>query len=427
LNLLLYNIALRLYWLFIKVAGPFNKKAKLWSEGRKDLISRLKIKLKDNKAPIAWFHCASLGEFEQARPVIEKLRISARDKKNPHKEQEKFKILLTFFSPSGYEIRKNYEGADYIFYLPLDTKSNAKEFIEVANPAIAFFVKYEFWYYYLNELKENNIPVISFSAFFRRDQVFFRSYGIFYKNILKKFNRIFVQNEESYNLLKSISIENAEIGGDTRFDRVKEICDHKKSIAIAEKFKDNKKVLVIGSSWPEDMRVLVPFINTFDENLKLIIAPHELHEKDLANLETSITGKSIRFSKANLNEVAQYDVLIIDNIGMLSSIYQYGEFAYIGGAFGKGLHNILEAATYGMPVFFGPDYKKFNEASELVKLGSGFPVKDQHEFTEAFSRLWKDENLRLSVAKKSRLFIENNIGATDKILSYCQTILEDKI
>ena len=414
MNLLLYILALRSYWLFIKVASPFNKKAKLWIDGRKDLIAGLKIKLKDNKAPIAWFHCASLGEFEQARPVIEKLKTQ-----NP-----KLKTLLTFFSPSGYEIRKNYEGADYIFYLPLDTKQNAREFIEAAKPAIAFFVKYEFWYYYLNELNKNNIPVISFSAFFRRDQIFFRSYGSFYKEMLKKFNRIFVQNEESYHLLKSAGIENSEVAGDTRFDRVKEVCDNKKSIAVAEKFKNNKKVLVIGSSWPEDMKMLVPFINTFDKDLKFIIAPHELHENDLTNLEATIKRKSIRFSKTNLDEAAQYDVLIIDNIGMLSSLYQYGEFAYIGGAFGKGLHNILEAAAYGMPVFFGPNYKKFNEAIELVKLGSAFSVNDHSEFMEAFSKLWKDENIRQSAAKKSGSFIEKNIGATNKILSYCKTIPE---
>jgi 3-deoxy-D-manno-octulosonic-acid transferase len=416
MNLLIYNIALRSYYLFIKAASPFNKKAKLWTEGRKDLIDRLRIKLKDNKAPVAWFHCASLGEFEQARPVIQKIKTQ-----NP-----KFKILLTFFSPSGYEIRKNYEGADYIFYLPLDTKKNARRFIEAVKPAIAFFVKYEFWHYYLDELKKNNIPAISFSTFFRSDQVFFRSYGTFYKNMLKKFNRIFVQNEESYKLLKSINIENIEIAGDTRFDRVKEICDNKKSVIIAEKFKDKKKVLVIGSSWPEDMRVLAQFINTFDENLKLIIAPHELHEKDLLNIEGLITRKSVRYSKANAKDVNQYDVLIIDNIGMLASLYQYGEFAYIGGAFGKGLHNILEAATYGMPVFFGPNYKKFNEATELVKLGSAFSVKDKNEFAEALNRLWKDETLRLSLAEKSRLFIEKNTGATDKILAYCKTIMEEK-
>jgi 3-deoxy-D-manno-octulosonic-acid transferase len=415
-NLLAYKIALFSYRLLIKVASPFNRKAKLWIDGRRDLIEKLRERLKDNKAPIAWFHCASLGEFEQARPVIEKLKT----------QNSKLKILLTFFSPSGYEIRKNYEGADYIFYLPLDTKKNAREFIEATKPAIAFFVKYEFWYYYLNELKKNNIPVISISAIFRKDQLLFRSYGSFYKNILKKFDRIFVQNEESYNLLKSIDIKNTEIAGDTRFDRVKEICDHKKSIEIAEKFKDNKKVLVIGSSWTEDMKVLISFINTFDKNVKFIIAPHELHEKDLANLESLIKRKCVRFSKTKPEEAAQYDVLIIDNIGMLASLYQYGEFAYIGGAFGKGLHNILEAATYGMPVFFGSNYKKFNEASELIKLGSAFSVKDENEFTEAFSKLWKDENLRLSIAEQSRAFIEKNTGATDKILSYCKMIMEGK-
>jgi 3-deoxy-D-manno-octulosonic-acid transferase len=416
-NLFIYKIALRSYKLLIKAASPFNKKAKLWSEGRKDLIVKLRMQLKNNRSPIAWFHCASLGEFEQARPVIGKFKIQ-----NP-----KSKILLTFFSPSGYEIRKNYEGADYIYYLPLDSKRNARRFIEVVKPSIAFFVKYEFWYYYLSELKKNAIPVISFSAIFRKNQLFFRSYGTFYKNMLKKFDRIFVQNEESYYLLKSININNTEIGGDTRFDRVKEISEHKKDIVIAEKFKGHQKLMVIGSSWPEDMKLLVPFINAFDQGLKFIIAPHELHEKDLADIEALIRRKSIRFSMADQNNIDQYDVLIIDNIGMLSSLYQYGEFAYIGGAFGKGLHNILEAATYGMPVFFGPDYKKFNEATELVKLGAAIPVKDLNELNIQFSRLWKNENLRIDLANKSRVFIEKNTGATDKILSYCKPMLEDRL
>jgi 3-deoxy-D-manno-octulosonic-acid transferase len=412
-NLFIYKIALRSYKLLIKAASPFNRKAKLWYEGRRDLIVKLQIQLKANRSAIAWFHCASLGEFEQARPVMEKFKIQ-----NPE-----FKILLTFFSPSGYEIRKNYEGADYIYYLPLDSKRNARRFIEAVKPSIAFFVKYEFWYYYLNQLKKNSIPVISFSAIFRKNQLFFRSYGTFYKNILKKFDRIFVQNEESYYLLKSININNTEIGGDTRFDRVKQIAEHKKSIVIAEKFKGHKKLMVIGSSWPEDMRLLIPFINTSDPELKFIIAPHELHEKELADIEELIRRKSIRFSKANENNIDQYDVLIIDNIGMLSSLYQYGEFAYIGGAFGKGLHNILEAATYGMPVFFGPDYKKFNEATELVKLGAAIPVKDLNELNTQFSRLWENEEARTDLANKSREFIGQNIGATDKILSYCKPIL----
>ncbi|MFL5728952.1 MAG: 3-deoxy-D-manno-octulosonic acid transferase [Cytophagaceae bacterium] len=415
MNLFIYKIALRSYQLLIKAAGPFNKKAKLWSEGRKDLIVKLRQSMKDNRGPVAWFHCASLGEFEQARPVIEKFKI----------QHSTFKILLTFFSPSGYEIRKNYEKADYIFYLPLDSKRNARRFIEAAKPSIAFFVKYEFWYYYLNELKKNQIPVISFSAIFRKDQLFFRRYGTFYKNILKKFNRIFVQNEESYYLLHAISIKHSEIAGDTRFDRVKEICDQKKNIPIAAKFKDAKKVLVIGSSWPQDMNLLIPFINSFDKDLKVIVAPHELHERNLADMEGRIERKIIRFSRAEESSVNQYDVLIIDNIGMLSSLYQYGEFAYIGGAFGKGLHNILEAATYGMPVFFGPNYSKFHEAVALVNYGTAFPVNDRKEFTEQFAKFWQDESFRLSVAAKSKNFVEKNTGATEKILSYTKKILEE--
>jgi 3-deoxy-D-manno-octulosonic-acid transferase len=414
LNLFLYKIGLKSFGLLVKCVSPFNKKAKKWNEGRKDLLLHLKYKFKGNTSPVAWFHCASLGEFEQARPLIEQFR----------SENEKFKILLTFFSPSGYEIRKDYQQADYIFYLPLDTKRNARRFVEATSPSIAFFAKYEFWYYFISELKKKNIPVISFSATFRTDQIFFRPYGAFYKNILKKFAMIFVQNESSYYLLKSHNINNTAIAGDTRFDRVKTLCDNRKKIVIAENFKGSKKLLVIGSGWQQDMNVLTPFINDFKEELQIIIAPHELHENELLSLKTDLKRKTIFYSEADPKTVHRYEILVIDNIGMLSSIYQYGEFAYIGGAFGKGLHNILEAATYGMPIFFGPNYLKFNEAADLVKASCAFPISDTESFNKIFASFYNNETLRASVSEKCRSYVSGHTGATKKILTYCKSLLQ---
>jgi 3-deoxy-D-manno-octulosonic-acid transferase len=413
INLFLYTIGLNSFGLLVKCASPFNKKAKKWVQGRKDLLFQLKNKFKDNSAPVAWFHCASLGEFEQARPLLEQFKTE-----NPN-----YKILLTFFSPSGYEIRKDYQQADYVFYLPLDTKKNARQFIETTRPTIAFFAKYEFWYYYIRALKNNSIPVISFSTTFRPDQIFFKPYGTFYRNILKMFEMIFVQNENSYRLLKSIRIENVAIAGDTRFDRVKTLCDNRKKIELVEKFKGNKKLLVIGSSWPQDIQLLAPFIQNAREGLKVIIAPHEIHENELEALQKELKGKSILYSKAELENLNDYTILIIDNVGMLSSIYQYAEFAYIGGAFGKGLHNILEAATYGMPIFFGPKYSKFNEATDLVKASCAFPVNDIEEFTRIFDSCYSNENLRVSLADKCSAYVSGHTGATRKILAHCKTIL----
>jgi 3-deoxy-D-manno-octulosonic-acid transferase len=413
-NLFLYKIGLKSFGLLVKCVSPFNKKAKKWVEGRKGLLPHLKYQFQNNTAPVAWFHCASLGEFEQARPLLEKFKT----------EYSRYKILLTFFSPSGYEIRKDYPQADYVYYLPLDTKKNARKFIESTKPAIAFFAKYEFWYYFIYELKKKNIPVISFSANFRQDQIFFKPYGTFYKNILKMFEMIFVQNESSYYLLKSINIKNTAVAGDTRFDRVKTLCDNRKKNIIAEKFKDNKKLLVIGSSWPQDLQIIAPFINEFKDELKIIIAPHELHENELMALQNEFKRKTILYSQANPETVNESEILIIDNIGMLSSLYQYAEFAYIGGAFGKGLHNILEAATYGMPIFFGPNYAKFNEAIDLVKTSCAFPINDTTSLNKIFSSFYNNEDLRSSVSEKCSAYVSSHTGATGKILAHCKTILK---
>lgn len=409
---LLYSLSVRLYAALISFVAPFNAKAKKWKEGRTAIISRIQSAMKGNKAPVAWFHCASLGEFEQARPVLEGFR----------KIYPEYKIVLTFFSPSGYEVRKNYAQADYIFYLPLDTKANAADFIEAIKPAIALFVKYEFWHFYISELKKRDIPVISFSAIFRKEQLFFKPYGGFYRNILKNLSRIFVQDERSVQLLKSIGIA-AEVAGDTRFDRVKEIAASVKHIAIARNFKNGEQLLIIGSAWMQDMEVLMPCLNKI-ANLKIIVAPHEIKDKDITAMISGLNNKKcIRYSKADEHTVNSYDVLIIDNIGMLSSLYQYAEFACIGGGFGKGIHNILEAATFGIPIFFGTNYQRFKEAVDLINSNAAFSITTTDDFEKEFTTFLNHEGQRLIASKKCRDYVASHTGATEKILNCCKAYL----
>lgn len=410
---LFYSFFLQVYGLLVRLAALWNPKAKQWTEGRRDILDKISMAMQGNTAPVAWFHCASLGEFEQARPVIEAFT----------KEFPSYKIMLTFFSPSGYEVRKNYAVADLIFYLPLDTALNARKFIGSVKPVIAFFAKYEFWYHYLYELKQSNIPAVSFSAIFRSEQVFFKPYGSFFRSILSNFQHIFVQNQSSLHLLQKIGIQQVSIAGDTRFDRVQTIASQKKDLPLVATFKQGQKLLIIGSGWPQDMHVLIPFLNRFTEPLKIIIAPHEIHETEITSLQTQLQKKSVRFSQAQQTGITAADVLIIDNIGMLSSLYQYGEFAYIGGAFGKGLHNILEAATFGMPVFFGPNYIKFQEAIDLIAAGAAFSVHTTEDFASQFTALYMAEETRLAKADLSRQYVTNHTGATRKIISYSRHIL----
>ncbi len=325
-----------------------------------------------------------------------------------------YKILLTFFSPSGYEVRKNYAGADYIFYLPFDTAANARHFVERVDPAIAFFIKYEFWYHYLRELKARQIPTFSFSAIFRPDQIFFKPYGGFYRSFLRFFNHILVQNQESVDLLKKIGVTNVTLAGDTRFDRVKQVADAKKDIPVARLFKADTPLLVVGSAWQADMDVLIPFLNRFEKPLKVIIAPHEIHDDEIERWRSQLPGPTIRFSEvANQLTIQPSNHLIIDNVGMLSSLYQYGDFAYIGGAFGKGLHNILEAATFRMPLFFGPNYGKFQEAVDLVKAGAAFPVSNSAELETVFTRLYADSSVASAISGD---YVTLNTGATSKVM-----------
>lgn len=407
----LYSIGIRLYGLMIRIAAPFNPKAAQWVNGRKGFfadfstrLNRMRINAPGQKT--AWFHCASLGEFEQGRPLIETFR----------KEHPDYFIVLTFFSPSGFENRKNYEGADLIFYLPLDTRVNARRFLETLTPDIVFFVKYEFWFNYLNLLQEKNIPHYLVSGIFRADQHFFKWYGDWPRKILKGFTHIFVQNQFSIELLEFVGITNASICGDTRFDRVMEVSSRKKELPVAEAFAEGHLVLVAGSSWTADEELLVRFMSEHPGKIRLIIAPHELHESSLAELKSAFGPRCGMYSSLSASEAKELDVLIIDMIGILSQLYRFGRLAYIGGGFGAGIHNILEAAVYGVPVLFGPNYHKFHEATELVAAKGAFPV---HQYKDLQSRILDFIDKKGEIAEageRCARFVKVNLGATRKIL-----------
>ena len=405
---LLYRAGIQAYTLLLKSAAPFHDRARKMVTGREHLLPEIKAKLANNTHPLIWFHCASLGEFEQGRPVLEKITA----------QFPQYKIILTFFSPSGYEIRKNYPGATYIFYLPLDTPDNARQFLNLVNPALAVFVKYEFWYNYLHQLKQRQIPTISISAIFRPDQLFFKPYGSFYRNMLHCFTHLFTQNKVSADLLSSINLSQVTVAGDTRFDRVLQTAVAVRGIPIVEEFKQDMPLFIIGSSWPQDMEILLPFIQKWADRVKFIIAPHEIHEKDLLAIEAQLTVKTIRYSQATKQRVADFQVLLIDNIGMLGSLYAYGNYAYIGGAFGKGLHNTLEAAVFGLPLFFGPNYQKFQEAIDLVGLQVAFPIQNTAELTSAFAYLYANDNLYQTTAAQAKKYVQTQAGATDIILKH---------
>jgi 3-deoxy-D-manno-octulosonic-acid transferase len=411
--LILYNLSIWIAQLLYRIAAVFHTKAHLFVSGRSGIFEKLKSAINENKNPVVWIHCASLGEFEQGRPIIESLK----------SQSPSLKILLTFFSPSGYEVRKNYQQADYIFYLPWDTAQNAKRFISITKPSLAIFIKYEFWHNYTNQLKKNNVPIISAASIFRPDQVFFKWYGSFFRGILKKFTHFFVQTPQSLELLKQIGITQTSLTGDTRFDRVFEVTQQAGEIEIARNFKGTEKTFVVGSLWPEDLEVLAPFINEHERTLKFILAPHEISERFLTQIEQSLSVKTIRYSSAKDN-LENYSVLIIDNIGMLSKLYRYGEFAWIGGAFGKGLHNILEAACYGIPVFFGnKNYHKFQEANDLIMRGGAFAVSDYLDLKKNFELLINKPESFLLACEVTRSYVKENLGATTKIVSYCKTML----
>ncbi|PKP20165.1 MAG: 3-deoxy-D-manno-octulosonic acid transferase [Bacteroidetes bacterium HGW-Bacteroidetes-21] len=409
---LVYFLSILFYTWIIRAVSPFNHKAKLWITGRKDWRNKLKNQIKPGEKWI-WFHCASLGEFEQGRPVVEKIK-----ERNPG-----LKILLTFFSPSGYEVRKNYTGADYVCYLPEDFPANASFFVKTVKPEMVFFVKYEFWYFFISALHKSRIPVYLISAIFRPDQIFFRWYGAWYHKILRKYTRIFVQDEASENLLKQSGVTNVIRAGDTRFDRVWQIFQSKKEMDIATQFVDNQFVVVAGSTWKPDEEMICHWINKAAPEFKLIIAPHLIDEEHIQELKSMLKVPTMRYSEAAHVQPKDYKVLIIDNIGMLSSLYQYGQFAYVGGGFGVGLHNILEAAVYGIPVVFGPNYRKFSEAVQLIAQGGAYTVPDASTFECAFRELSTNHQARTDAGKKAGLFVQEHIGAIGVILENVKTEL----
>ncbi len=402
----LYQISIFLYSLAVRFSALFNEKAKLFVQGRKNWETKLRQQIeKDTK--YVWFHCASLGEFEQGRPLIEEIK----------KQFPKYKIVLTFFSPSGFEVRKNYGGAAIVCYLPLDTKQNARNFIEIVKPEKAFFIKYEFWYFYLAELKKGNIPIYVISAIFRENQHFFKNtlWGKWYKKILFRFEHIFVQNKSSAELLKNAGLTNISVSGDTRFDRVATIANAAKKIEVVEKFKANSLVIVAGSTWKPDEELLIRFINQ-NSNIKLIIAPHEVSQNNVNRIHQLLKKPAISFSKVNETEINKYQVLIIDSIGLLSSLYQYGNIAYIGGGFGVGIHNILEAATFGMPIIFGPNFRKFKEAVDLTSNGGAFAITNLNELEHTFNQFISDKELLTETSEISKNYVRKNVGSTKFII-----------
>ena len=416
---MIYNIVIYFVLWGIAIASLFNEKVRKMWRGEREAFKILKQKV-DPNAKYIWFHAASLGEFEQGRPLMERIR----------KDNPQYKILLTFYSPSGYEVRKNYEGADIICYMPVDTRLNAIRFLRLVRPVMAFFIKYEFWSNFLHILKHRNIPTYSVSSIFREDQVFFKWYGRSYAGVLKCFTRFFVQNEESKRLLEGIGITAVDVVGDTRFDRVLQIKEAAKQLPICEAFRTGVassqsadvphhdfKVFVAGSSWPPDENIFIPFFNEH-KDWRLLIAPHVIAEEHLKLILSLIKGKKVvRYTQTTPEEAAEADVLIIDCFGLLSSMYNYGDVAYIGGGFGVGIHNTLEAAVWNMPVIFGPNNKKFQEAQGLLKSDGGFEINTNEDFSGLMSSLMNDEAFLKQAGDKAGAFVAHLAGATDKVLA----------
>jgi len=400
----LYNVGIIIFSALAHLIAPFNSRALLWVQGRKKWVEKIKEKLKPGDRVI-WMHCASLGEFEQGRPVIEAIK----------KEMPAFKIVLTFFSPSGYEIRKNYSNADCISYLPSDTPGNAAKFIDVVKPEFVIFVKYEFWNNYISTLYRNNIPLYLISGIFRPGQHFFKWYGSFFRGMLRKFEKIFVQDQRSFDLLSGIGIEKVFLAGDTRFDRVIQIAGTARDIPQLEQFRGSEKLFLAGSSWRQDEEIIAEYINTFPGRMKWVFAPHEIDKLNIERLEKLFKVKCIRFSEYT-EASADARVLIIDNIGMLSSAYRYAYLAEIGGGFGKGIHNILEPACWGIPVMVGPKYKKFREAVDLINENGAMTFDSFGKFSDILDEWLTDELFYLKSAKTAVDYINKNTGATSKIL-----------
>ncbi|MDR2859152.1 MAG: 3-deoxy-D-manno-octulosonic acid transferase [Mediterranea sp.] len=402
---MLYEIGIYFYDFFTHLAALFCRKPRKMIKGQRVVYELLRLQIKKN-AHYIWLHAASLGEFEQGRPLMEEIRVR-------HPE---YKILLTFFSPSGYEVRKNYRGADIVCYLPLDKIYNVKKFLGIVRPCMAFFIKYEFWKNYLDELNKRRIPVYSVSSIFRKDQIFFKWYGGSYRNALKNFDYLFVQNEASKKYLSNVGINCVTVVGDTRFDRVLQIQKEAKELPLVEKFKGNAAILIAGSSWTPDENLVIEYFNTHSE-IKLILAPHVVDEHHLIEIINKLKRPYTCYTRANIESVQKADCLIIDCYGLLSSIYRYGEVSYIGGGFGAGIHNTLEAAVYGVPVLFGPKYQKYMEAVQLVEKEGAYSVGNYDELHAILDQLFSDNLLLKEKGKRAGDYVITNSGATNKILS----------
>ncbi len=405
--LFIYTILIQIAGFLLKIIAVFSPKIKLFVDGRKVVFATLKQKIKNSDKTI-WFHAASLGEYEQGLPVIEKIKT-----KFPN-----HKIILTFFSPSGYEVRKNNSVADVTVYLPLDTKKNAQEFLKLVHPEMVFFIKYEYWPNYLNELRKLGTPTYLISGIFRKNQTFFKWYGRFYRKALDTFTYFFVQNQISKDLLIQLGKTNVAISGDTRFDRVASILEKDNILDFISEFKNNTLTIVIGSSWPKDETLLVNYINQTSENVKFIIAPHNIKAEQIQELKNSITKKAVLFSEKSNKNLAEFDVFIIDTIGILTKIYSYADIAYVGGGFGNpGVHNLLEPATFGVPIVIGPNFSHFAEATALVNMEGCISISNKNELQDAFSNLIANNDIRHEKGHICSTFVQMNKGATDIIMN----------
>ncbi len=423
----LYDCSIRAFQVALPLLARFNPKARQLRAGRRSIAEHLARwqAARPAGAPVAWMHCASLGEFEQGRPVLEAFRRQYPD----------WQLVLTFFSPSGYQIRKDYPGADCVTYLPADTPANARWFVEAVSPSLVFWVKYEFWYHHLRVLHDRRVPTVLISALFRPDQLFFKPYGGFYRTLLGYFDYLFVQNPESLDLLRGIGVTNVELGGDTRFDRVAEIAAQRPRYPLIEAFKGEADLFVVGSMWEEDWKVIANcgwrMANFFEPEslairhspsaIRLLIAPHEISPAQIERWQRELGVPSVRYSEATPESVRAARVLFLDTIGMLSAVYDYADYAFIGGAYREGLHNVLEAAVFGMPIFFGNRrYQNFQEARDLLSLGVAFAVADEDELERVFSELRADEPRRRELAARAAAYVQERTGATERVMAWVQ-------
>ena len=408
----IYNLLISVVWLGLNLILLFNEKIRLFVTGRRETFEILRRSIKDGNQVI-WIHAASLGEYEQGLPILERLK----------KEYPEHKILLTFFSPSGYEVKKNSSPADVVAYLPMDSKSNVKRFLDIANPSIAIFIKYEIWPNYLQELQKRSIPTLLISALFSKRQIFFKSYGGFMRKSLKSFHHFFVQDENSKGLLQNLGFTNVTVSGDTRFDRVSQILERDNQLDFMQTFKQDKTCFVAGSTWPEDEKILVEYINSSSTAFKFVLAPHTMKASQMDKLVNSISKKVLKYSEIDSNEVSSADVLIIDTIGLLTKIYSYADIAYVGGGFATGLHNTLEPAVFGIPVIIGPQYQGYKEAEALVENKGIIPIDSFDSFKTVLTRFTENPQLVESTGKINANYIKKNQGASNRIIAHIQSIL----